>query len=124
MISSSEVGEPTLLDAPEPVPELQGPALAALRGPAVQRLLRLRVQGRLSRGHVSLAGECLGVSERTVWRWLAQAEAEPRAGAEPGARSVDRFEVTAEVRVLLAYWRGNASAVHRQLVARARAAAG
>ncbi|MET9701297.1 hypothetical protein ABZY31_30915 [Streptomyces sp. NPDC006529] len=37
---------------------------------------------------------------------------------------MDRFEVTPEVRVLLAYWRGNASAVHRQLVVRARAAAG
>lgn len=37
---------------------------------------------------------------------------------------MDRFEVTPEVRVLLAYWRGNASAVHRQLVARAKSAAG
>lgn len=37
---------------------------------------------------------------------------------------MDRFEVTPEVRVLLAYWRGNASAVHRQLVARAKTAVG
>ncbi|MCB5177915.1 hypothetical protein [Streptomyces antimicrobicus] len=37
---------------------------------------------------------------------------------------MDRFEVTSQVRVLLAYWRGNASAVHRQLVARAKTAAG
>ncbi|MGW7261774.1 transposase [Streptomyces sp. NPDC054834] len=90
----------------------------------MQQLLRLRGQGRLSRGHVRLAGECLGVSERTVWRWLAQAAADPSAAAHPGARSGERFEVTAEVRVLLTYWHGNASAVHRQLVARARAAAG
>ncbi|WP_309227594.1 integrase catalytic domain-containing protein, partial [Streptomyces lunaelactis] len=90
----------------------------------MRRLLQLRAQGRLSRGHVRLAGECLGVSERTVWRWLAQAEADLGAVARPGARSGDRFEVTAEVRVLLAYWRGNASAVHRQLVARAGAEAG
>lgn len=80
MINSSRAGEPVPLDAREPVPELQGSALAALRGPAVQRLLRLRAQGRLSRGHVRLAGECLGVSERTVWRWLAQAEADPMPG--------------------------------------------
>lgn len=121
MINSSEAGAP--LDVSKPMPELQGQALAALRGPAVQRLLRLRAQGRLSRGHVRLAGECLGVSERTVWRWLAQAEADPDAGPVPGTRSVDRFEVTPEVRVLLAYWRGDASAVHRQLMARARTAA-
>ncbi|MEV7522584.1 transposase [Streptomyces sp. NPDC091371] len=113
-----------MLDESEPVPELRGSALAALRGPAVQRLLWLRAQGRLSRGHARLAGECLGVSERTVWRWLAQAEAEPRMADRPGERPVDRFEVTLDVRVLLAYWRGNASAVHRQLVARARTAAG
>ncbi|WTJ48531.1 Mu transposase C-terminal domain-containing protein [Streptomyces sp. NBC_01544] len=124
MISSPGAEVPLSLDASEPVPALQGPALAALRGPAVQQLLRLRAQGRLSRGHVRLAGECLEVSERTVWRWLAQAETDPSTATGRGARSGDRFEVTAELRVLLAYWRGNASAVHRQLVVRARAAAG
>ncbi|XTP10843.1 Mu transposase C-terminal domain-containing protein (plasmid) [Streptomyces albus subsp. chlorinus] len=107
-----------------PPPVLEGPGLTVLRGPAVQQLLRLRGQGRLSRGHVRLAGECLGVSERTVWRWLAQAEANPGTAARPGRRTGDRFEVTPEVRVLLAYWKGNASAAHRQLTARARAAAG
>ncbi|MFD5073073.1 Mu transposase C-terminal domain-containing protein [Streptomyces sp. NPDC058369] len=90
----------------------------------MQQLLHLRAQRRLSRGHVRLAGECLGVSERTVWRWLAQAESQPRTADRPGARTAHRFEVTPQVRVLLAYWRGNASAVHRQLVVRARAAAG
>ncbi|MFJ7272770.1 Mu transposase C-terminal domain-containing protein [Streptomyces sp. NPDC099050] len=90
----------------------------------MQHLLRLRGQGRLSRGHVRLAGECLGVSERTVWRWVAQAEAAPSARAVPGARSADRFEITGGIRVLLAYWRGNASAVQRQLIVRARTTAG
>ncbi|GAA0324944.1 hypothetical protein GCM10010302_75130 [Streptomyces polychromogenes] len=101
MISSSEAGAP--LEVSKSVPELQGPALAALSGPAVQRLLRLRLraQGRLSRGHVRLVGECLGVSERTVRRWLAQAEADPDAGGVPGARPVSRFKVMPEVRVLL-----------------------
>ncbi|GGP01262.1 hypothetical protein [Wenjunlia tyrosinilytica] len=122
MIRTTGTQAPPRLDAPAPV--LQGAGLAALRGPAVQQLLRLRGQGRLSRGHVRLAGQCLGVSQRTVWRWLARAEADPGAVARPGARSGDRFEATADVRVLLAYWKGNASAVHRQLVARARAAAG
>jgi hypothetical protein len=42
--------------------------------------------------------------------------------AYPGARHSDRFEITPDIRVLPAYWRGNASAVHRELVARAHTA--
>ncbi|MEU7723079.1 Mu transposase C-terminal domain-containing protein [Streptomyces tibetensis] len=95
-------------------------SLTALRAPAVRRLLALRAERRLSREHVRLAGECLGVSERTVWRWLAEASRSPRAAIRPGERSSDRFEITREIRVLLAYWHGNASAVHRQLVTRAQ----
>ncbi|MER6338221.1 hypothetical protein ABT258_15265 [Streptomyces tendae] len=94
-------------------------SLTALRVPAVRRLLALRAERRLSREHVRLAGECLGVSERTVWRWLAEASRLPRAAICSEERSGDRFEITGEIRVLLAYWHGNASAVHRQLVARA-----
>ncbi|MDX3855937.1 transposase family protein, partial [Streptomyces sp. AK02-01A] len=52
---------------------------------------------------------------------MAEATQSPAAAAHPGARHTDRFEITAEIRVLLAYWHGNASAVHRQLVARAAA---
>ncbi|MGW3747005.1 transposase [Streptomyces sp. NPDC005146] len=99
-------------------------SLTALRAPAVRRLLSLRIERRLSREHVRLAGECLGVSERTVWRWLAEASQNPVAAAHPGARHTGRFEITTEIRVLLAYWHGNASAVHRQLMERAEAEAG
>ncbi|MEU4970062.1 hypothetical protein [Streptomyces smyrnaeus] len=122
MSKTPETKTSSPLDVPAPV--LEGPGLTVLRGPAVQQLLRLRGQGRLSRAHVRLAGECLGLSERTVWRWLAQAEADPGTAARPGRRTADRFEITPEVRVLLAYWKGNASAVHRQLAARARTTAG
>ncbi|WP_459739897.1 hypothetical protein [Streptomyces sp. E-15] len=61
------------------------------------------------------------MSERTVWRWLAAAECDEAAAAEPGARaqSKDRFCVTPEVRRLLALWKGNVAAVHRELTARA-----
>ncbi|MFI2790877.1 Mu transposase C-terminal domain-containing protein [Kitasatospora sp. NPDC018614] len=90
----------------------------------MRRLLALRARGGLSRQHVRLAGECLGVSERTVWRWLAEASQSPAAAAHPGARHTGRFEITAEIRVLLAYWHGNASAVHRQLMERAAAEVG
>ncbi|MFI1524866.1 Mu transposase C-terminal domain-containing protein [Kitasatospora cineracea] len=89
----------------------------------MHRLLVLRAEGRLTRGHVHTAAQCLAVSDRTVWRWLAEATTTPAAADDPGAHRTDRFEVTPEIRVLLAYWRGNASAVHRELLARARAAA-
>ncbi|MET9980094.1 Mu transposase C-terminal domain-containing protein [Streptomyces microflavus] len=108
----------------DPAGVLGKQSLVALRAPAVRRLLALRARGGLSRQHVRLAGECLGASERTVWRWLAEASQSPEAAAHPGARHTSRFEITAEIRVLLAYWHGNASAVHRQLVERAAAEAG
>lgn len=102
-------------------PVLDAASLTALRVPAVQRLLTLRAQHRLTRGHVRLAAQCLDVSERTMWRRLADASHSPEAAAAPGARRGARFEVTSQLRVLLAYRHGNVSAVHRELTARARA---
>ncbi|MEV7189889.1 hypothetical protein [Kitasatospora sp. NPDC093102] len=112
--------------APAPVeaePALDAVSVKALRAPAVRRLLALRAEGRLTRAHVHTTAQCLEVSDRTVWRWLADATATPVTADDPRARHTDRFEITPQVRVLLAYWRGNASAVHRELLARARAAA-
>ncbi|MGW9214645.1 hypothetical protein ACWGR4_47865 [Embleya sp. NPDC055664] len=68
--------------------------------------------GRLTTGHVHTTAQCLEVSERTVWRWLTDATTTPAAIVSPGARDSDRFEITPDIRVLLAYWRGNASVVH------------
>ncbi|WP_035791320.1 hypothetical protein [Kitasatospora mediocidica] len=113
-------------DAPVPAgaePVLDAVSLKVLRAPAVHRLLALRAEGDLTRAHVHTTAQCLAVSDRTVWRWLADATATPATADEPGARHPDRFEITPQLRVLLAYWRGNASAVHRELLARARAAA-
>ncbi|MGW1950796.1 hypothetical protein ACWCRC_41870, partial [Streptomyces sp. NPDC001940] len=61
------------------------------------------------------------MAERTAWRWLAAAERDESAAVEPGARarSRDRFTVTPEVRRLLALWKGNVVAIHRELNARA-----
>ncbi|MBC9715721.1 transposase [Streptomyces sp. TRM66268-LWL] len=109
--------------APQAEPALDTASLTALRAPAVRRLLALRAARRLTRAHVHTTAQCLNVSDRTVWRWLADATTAPETAARPGARHSDRFEVTPEVRVLLAYWHGNASAVHRELVARAGTAA-
>lgn len=65
--------------------------------------------------------QSLEVTERTVWRWLAAAERDDTAVAAPGSRAQrrDRFVVTPEVRRLLALWKGNVAAVHRDLTARA-----
>nr|WP_245727838.1 Mu transposase C-terminal domain-containing protein [Streptomyces vietnamensis] len=65
--------------------------------------------------------DVLGVRERAVWRWLAAAERDEAAAAAPGERAVwhGRFTVTDEVRALLALWKGNVAAVHRELAARA-----
>jgi putative transposase len=73
-------------------------------------------EGRLTTGHVQLAAEGLGVSERTVWRWIEAG----RARGELGQRPRDRFEVTDQVRERLAFWRGNVAAVHRELAEAAR----
>ncbi|MEU9919275.1 Mu transposase C-terminal domain-containing protein [Streptomyces sp. NPDC051001] len=93
----------------------------ALRGPAVRRLLALRAGKGLTASHVRVAADALGVSERTVWRWLAAAGRDEAAADEPGARAQTstRFTITPEVRGLLALWKGNVRAVHRELVLRA-----
>lgn len=78
----------------------------------VRRLVALEETGRLGVEQVELAAGGLGVSSRTVWRWVRQA----RAGEGLGRRPRVRFLVTDEIRQRLAFWRGNAAAVHRELV--------
>ncbi|MFJ1878672.1 Mu transposase C-terminal domain-containing protein [Streptomyces sp. KS_5] len=84
----------------------------------MRRLLALRAGKELTAAHVRVAADALGVSERTVWRWLAAAGRDEAAADEPGARvqTSTRFTITPEVRGLLALWKGNVRAVHRQLV--------
>lgn len=54
-------------------------ARVGVRAVAVGWLLELRGNGRLSSDHVRLAAGALGVSERTVWRWLAAPDPGPGA---------------------------------------------
>ena len=86
---------------------MDGPGRAAV----VRRLAALADAGRLGSGQVRSAAGALGVSERTVWRWVGQA----RAGEGWTAGRGGHFQVTGEVRQRLAFWRGNAAAVHREL---------
>lgn len=92
---------------------MDGPDRAAV----VRRLAALEDASRLGSEQVQSAADALGVSERTVWRWVRQA----RAGEGLSRRPRGRFQVTDEIRQRLAFWRGNAAAVHRELAATAKA---
>lgn len=93
--------------------------VGALRPVAVRRLLALEDRGELTPGHVRMVAGTLGVSERTVRRWLTAAREEDRFG--PAVR--ERFTFTPDVLARLAFHRGNAASLHRDLVA-AQAAGG
>ncbi|WP_370155316.1 Mu transposase C-terminal domain-containing protein [Streptacidiphilus sp. EB129] len=82
------------------------------------RLLALDARGELSTDHARLVAVAAGVSLRTVWRWL-EAAREGRSG--PVTR--ERFTLTADLHARLVRWCGNTAAVHRELVAEARAGA-
>ncbi|MEV0537978.1 hypothetical protein [Kitasatospora sp. NPDC050463] len=87
------------------------------RQQAVDRLLALDMRGELTTGHVRLVADAVEVSLRTVWRWLAAARTEGRTGT----RQRERFTVTPQLHARLVLWCGNAAAVHRELLAEARA---
>ncbi|WP_282696139.1 hypothetical protein [Streptomyces sp. CC208A] len=77
------------------------------RAAAVARLIQLRDAEQLSAAHVRLAAEGLGVSERTVWRWLAAPTHVPEhRGPEP-------YVLSETDREAYALYRGNVAAVHR-----------
>ncbi|MYW01229.1 helix-turn-helix domain-containing protein [Streptomyces sp. SID3343] len=48
-----------------------------MRPLAVRRLPALAEAGGVTRAHVAVAADAVGVSERTVWRWLAAARLGP-----------------------------------------------
>ncbi|WSI35879.1 hypothetical protein OG585_55445 (plasmid) [Streptomyces sp. NBC_01340] len=85
------------------------------RAAAMPRLLELDGRGELTSAHIRLVALSLGRSERTVWRWLAEARQDGRTARREAAR----FTVTVEVRRLLALYGGNASRVHAELAGRA-----
>ncbi|MGP3634498.1 Mu transposase C-terminal domain-containing protein [Streptomyces sp. 24-1644] len=80
-------------------------------------MLALDGRGELTTAHVRLVAVSVGVSVRTVWRWL---DAGRRGRGGPLER--DRFQITEELHARLAAWCGNAAALHRELVAEAVAA--
>jgi putative transposase len=81
---------------------------AELRCRIVERLAAAQKSAPLSRCLVREAAAACWVSERTMWRWIAEGgpPARPRCGVVPSERAVE----------LLLAWRGNVAAVHRQLM--------
>ncbi|MFC8898523.1 Mu transposase C-terminal domain-containing protein [Streptomyces cinereoruber] len=77
------------------------------RRAAVERLSRLREDESLTASHVRTVADGLGVSERTVWRWLAP----PKPPTAPAPRP--RYELSETDRDALAFYRGNVAAVVR-----------
>ncbi|MDH6580725.1 transposase family protein [Kitasatospora sp. MAP5-34] len=99
---------------PSRVPQKSASALVSREG-TVSRLMALDGHGELATVHVRLAATASGVSERTVWNWLAAARTQGRLTAQARGTVV----VTPRLRALLALWGGNVAAVHRHLVAEA-----
>ena len=85
-------------------------ALEQRRDAVLARLLEAHSEGALSAVLVREAAVAAEVSPRTVYRWLAQRERRPRGRPEAWALPERGFE-------LLVRWRGNAAAVHRELLA-------
>ncbi|MEV4371870.1 hypothetical protein AB0J71_32700 [Nonomuraea sp. NPDC049637] len=54
-------------------------SLHHLRGPATRRLLALDERQELTTAHVRLLSTCMGISERTLWRWVRAGHEEGRA---------------------------------------------
>lgn len=79
---------------------------AEVRGAAIAALSAFRAHGRLNE-HVALVAREVGVTERTVWRWVTA------GGGPKPRRGRARFEVTAEDIAELAYRHGSVAAVHR-----------
>lgn len=79
----------------------------------MRRLLERQRAGELATRHVRAVAETVGVSERTVWRWLEQAKTTGQT--EPGVRQ--GYAVSDEVWALLGEVGGNVAELRRRLAA-------
>jgi hypothetical protein len=81
-----------------------------MRAVVVRRLLAVGEAGGVTRVHVRIAAEAVGVSERTMWRWLA----EGRGGQiTPSPRSSGGFFLDDAAWERLGMLGGNVSALYR-----------
>lgn len=89
-----------------------------LRPAVVRQLLGLREAGELKTAYVKLVADSVGVSVRTVWRWLACAE-QTGMVERPERR---RLRITEEIIDVLADYQGNVKRAHEHLTRLALAA--
>ncbi len=87
-----------------------------VRASVVAALLAVRRAQTLPTWRVRVAAAELGVSVRTVWRWLEVAESEDRLGRRPRSS----FTVDEDDLVELAYYRGNVAALREARIAAGR----
>ena len=87
-----------------------------VRASVVAALLAVRRSQALPTWRVRATAADLGVSVRTVWRWLEVAESEDRLGR----KSRPCFVVEQDDLVELAYYRGNVSGLARGAARRSR----
>jgi putative transposase len=81
------------------------------RETTVVRLRQLQGCGELTAVHVRLAASGSGVSERTVWRWLAEGEEPVPVLGRP------RYELSEADVDAFVHYRGNIAGVHRARMA-------
>jgi len=81
-----------------------------IRESAVAGLLSLRRRGLLTAAHVEGVATGLGVTGRSVWRWLSSADKEGRLARKPRPH----FELNDADVSDLAYHFGNVAALHRE----------
>lgn len=79
----------------------------------MRRLLERQQAGELTMRHVRAVTETVGVSERTVWRWLEQA----KTTGQVEAPVRQGYAVSDEVRALLGEVGGNVAELRRRLAA-------
>ncbi|GGV45261.1 hypothetical protein GCM10010293_53150 [Streptomyces griseoflavus] len=79
---------------------------AEVRRTAVARLEELRADGALTAAHVRTVAQSIGVSERTVWRWLSPPADRPARQPRP------RYGLSETDREAFAFYRGNIAALH------------
>ncbi|WP_443329524.1 AAA family ATPase [Streptomyces sp. 8N706] len=78
----------------------------------MRRLLAVDKEGTLSRLHVRIAAELAGVSERTVWRWLADG----RRGHVEARPRQDGFSLSDALWEVLAETGGNVAELRRRML--------